>query len=158
MDDAKRIHHWLIEQKKSLALAESCTGGQLAARFTAMADASFYFLGGVIPYSPLLKEKLLHVSPTTLRVHGAVSRETADEMWLGLMKLTPADYGIATTGIAGPTSHEKGKAVGTVFIALGERGKKPHVVECHFSGDRHAIIHAACDQAIRELCHFVGIG
>lgn len=147
----QKIHHHLIEQKKTLALAESCTGGHLAAQFTSIPNASKYFLGSVVAYSNLLKQRILHVSPETLLQSGAVSRNTADEMLLGLMKLSEADYGIAITGIAGPSGGTKEKPVGTVFIALEARGKKPHVVECHFSGNRLEVIEATCEKALLEF-------
>jgi len=151
MSKEKQIHNALIEKEKTLAFAESLTGGHLAGRFTSIPDASLYFLGSLITYSDGLKEKLLSVDPETLRNHGAVSRETAHEMWIGLMKETGADYGVSTTGIAGPTGGSKEKPVGTVFLAVGEAGKKPHVVECHFDGDREAVIAATCARISDEL-------
>jgi len=156
MDKAKKLHQLLVDRKKSLALAESCSGGHLAARFTSIPDASSYFLGSLITYSNALKERLLHVSRKTLDVHGAVSRETANEMLLGLMKETGADYGAAVTGIAGPKGGGNGKPIGTVYIAVAEQGKKPHVVKCHFEGDRQSVIEATCDRAVSELTSIVG--
>lgn len=153
MSQLEKIHHFLIKNNKTVALAESCTGGHLAALFTRMADASRYFLGSLVTYSDYFKEKLLHVSQKTLYESGAVSRETADEMWLGLMKFSGADYGIAITGIAGPSGGTKEHPVGTVFIALGAKGKKPHVSECHFTGTRDEIMRQACEQAIVELAN-----
>jgi len=147
----EKIHHFLIKHHKTLSLAESCTGGHLAALFTQMPDASRYFLGSLVTYSNHFKEKLLHVSQKTLFESGPVSRETANEMLLGLMKFSEADYGIALTGIAGPTGGSKEHPVGTVFIALGVKGQKPHVVECQFTGSRDAIMRQACERAIVEL-------
>jgi len=152
---AQQIHQWFLENKKTLAFAESCTGGNLSSQMTALADASKYFLGSVVSYSNLFKSDLLKVSEETLRVHGAVSREVANEMLLGLMKFSDADFGIAITGIAGPSGGTKEKPVGTVFIALGEKGKKPHIVECHFTGDRKKVIEQACDKALEELLTLV---
>ena len=147
MSLVENVHNTLIEQGKTLALAESCTGGHLAAKFTAIANASKYLLGSVVAYSNAMKMKLLNVSQKTLQENGAVSRATADEMLLGLMKVSEADFGIAITGVAGPS----GENVGTVYIAVGAKGKKPHVIECHFKGDRKAVIEAACDRALSEL-------
>ena len=155
MSQIEKIHHTLIEKKKTLALAESCSGGNLAAKFISIPDASKYFLGSMVTYSNAMKEKILHVSVETIRVSGAVSREVADEMLIGLMKLSGADYGIATTGIAGPTGGTSGKPVGTVFIAVGAKGKKPHVVQCDFEGDRAAIIEATCERALEELSYLI---
>ncbi len=151
MSQIEKIHRCLIEKTRTLALAESCSGGHLAAQFTAIPDASKYLLGSLVTYSNEWKRTLLHVTRDTLQKHGAVSRETADEMWIGLMKVSGADFGIAVTGTAGPSGGTKEKPVGTVFIAVGEKGKKPHIVKCVFSGDRRAVIQATCAKAIEEL-------
>lgn len=151
MSPIEKIHHHLIQSKKTLALAESCSGGHLSARFTSMADASKYFLGSLVTYSNAFKKSYLNVSPKTLMESGAVSREVADEMLLGLMNESEADYGIAITGIAGPTGGTAEKPVGMVFIALGVRGKKPHVVQCQFKGNRAEVIHETCERALMEL-------
>lgn len=147
----EKIHKMLISQGKTLALAESCTGGYLATKFTSIPDASKYFLGSFVTYSNTMKEVVINVSKNTLINHGAVSRETADEMLLGLMKLSGADYGIAVTGMAGPSGGTEDKPVGTVFIAVGAKGKKPHVLKCHFEGDREAVIEATTQRALDEL-------
>lgn len=157
MSPIEKIHRHLIESKKTLALAESCTGGLLSSKFTAMADASKYFLGSFVVYSNVLKTSLLKVSAQTIMQSGAVSRATADEMLLGLMKHCEVDYGIALTGVAGPSGGTVEKPVGTVFIALGARGKKPHIVEWQFKGDRAAVIEQACAQAIAELLQLLDI-
>ncbi len=151
----EKIHQLLIEKRKTLAIAESCSGGHLAAKFTSIPDASKYFLGSMITYSNALKEKVLNVSKETLRVSGAASRETADEMLIGLMKLSDADFGIAVTGIAGPSGGTKEKPIGTVFIAVGVRAKKPHIIECHFEGDRASIMEASCQKALEEFSYLI---
>ncbi|MDR2891255.1 MAG: nicotinamide-nucleotide amidohydrolase family protein [Alistipes sp.] len=102
----------------TLAVAESCTGGRLAAAFTAAAGASEYFVGGVVAYSNDVKAGVLGVSAATLATHGAVSREVAVEMASGVRLLTGADCAIATTGIAGPGGGSPQKPVGTVWIAV----------------------------------------
>lgn len=151
MLQVEKIHQFLLSEEKTLALAESCTGGSLSAAFTALPDASKYFLGSIVSYSDALKRNLLKVENHTLSVHGAVSRETANEMLLGLMKLTQSDFGISITGIAGPSGGSREKSVGTVYIGIGAKGKKPHIVKCQFSGDRRAIIAQTCEKAIAEL-------
>jgi len=157
MSPIEKIHHHLIKEQKLLALAESCTGGLLASMFTAIPDASKYLLGSLVTYSNRLKSSLLKVSPKTLLQSGAVSRETADEMLIGLMKTCNAEYGIAVTGVAGPSGGTQEKPVGTVFIALGAQGSKPHVVECHFKGDRASIQEQACERAISELAQLLDL-
>jgi len=157
MSPIEKIHHHLIQSKKTLALAESCTGGHLAARFTSIPEASKYFLGSLVTYSREFKKSFLKVSPKTIMESGEVSREVSDEMLLGLMKETEADYGVAITGIAGPTGGSAEKPVGTVYIALGARGKKPHVLHCQFKGNREEVISEACERAILELMLILGI-
>ena len=108
----------LKERGETLATAESCTGGAIAARFTAMPGASEYFAGGVVAYSNEVKTNLLGVRPETLTAHGAVGRETAEQMAEGVRRATGATYGVATTGIAGPTGGTEEKPVGTVWMAV----------------------------------------
>lgn len=151
MSFEEQIHKWMIKNQKTLCLAESCTGGHLAARFSSIADASQYFLGSLVTYSNYLKQAVLKVSNSTLLENGAVSRATANEMLLGLMKLSDADFGIAVTGIAGPTGGTKEKPVGTVFAAMGIAHKKPHVFEYHFAGSRKQVIESSCDRILSDL-------
>ena len=108
----------LRSRGETLATAESCTGGNIAHRFTAMPGASDYFLGGVVAYSNEVKTALLGVDPDSLNRYGAVSRSIAEQMAEGVRRATGATYGISTTGIAGPTGGTPGKPVGTVWMAV----------------------------------------
>jgi len=103
---------------RTLATAESCTGGLIGSRITDVAGSSDYYVGGLVAYSNAVKQALLGVSKTTLAMFGAVSEETACEMAIGVRKATGADIGLATTGIAGPGGGSAEKPVGTVAIAL----------------------------------------
>lgn len=111
----------LTEKKQTLALAESCTGGNIAHRITNVPGASAVFLGGVVSYANSAKENFLGVSPESLREHGAVSEAVAGEMAKGVCERFGADYALAVTGIAGPDGGTPEKPVGTVFIALASR-------------------------------------
>jgi nicotinamide-nucleotide amidase len=108
----------LTRKKKTLATAESCTGGFIAHQITNVPGASEIFLGGIVAYSNQVKEKFLGVRPEILKKHGAVSEAVAREMAGGARKKFGADFAIAVTGIAGPTGGTKTKPIGTVFIAL----------------------------------------
>ena len=112
------IAHTMTEAGLTLATAESCTGGALSAQLTALAGASNYFVGGVVSYSNEVKESVLHVPHDILDTHGAVSEPTAIHMAEGVRRHLHADYGIATTGIAGPGGGSPEKPVGTVWTAV----------------------------------------
>ena len=146
----EQVHAELIRHGQTLAVAESCTGGKIASKFTAMAGASHYFLAGLTTYSNEAKINLLGVSPATLAAHGAVSEATAREMAEGARRVTGADYAVATTGIAGPTGGSAEKPVGTVWFAVS--GPKGTAATCHLCGtDRGQVIDRATAYAIRML-------
>ncbi|MGL5319144.1 MAG: CinA family nicotinamide mononucleotide deamidase-related protein [Bacteroidales bacterium] len=108
----------LLKQKKlTFATAESCTGGYIAHQITAISGSSTYFKGGIIAYSNEVKENLLCVKSETLLNFGAVSRQVAEEMVLGVKELLKVDAAVAVTGIAGPDGGTEEKPVGTVWIA-----------------------------------------
>jgi nicotinamide-nucleotide amidase len=123
---------------ETLAVAESCTGGMLGGRITSVPGASDVFLGGVISYSNEIKERLLGVSPVTLKEQGAVSEACAREMALGARGLIGADWALSVTGIAGPGRAGPSKPVGLVFV--GCAGTEGGWVEGHrFRGNREAV-------------------
>ena len=113
----------LVAQGRSVAVAESCTGGRLSALLTEPAGASAYFLGGAVTYQESGKQRWARVKPQTLAAHGAVSREVAVEMAEGIRAEHAADFGLAVTGFAGPTGGTEADPVGTVYCALAGRGE-----------------------------------
>ncbi|HEY3876191.1 MAG TPA: nicotinamide-nucleotide amidohydrolase family protein, partial [Candidatus Kapabacteria bacterium] len=113
----------LTKQHKSLSTAESCTGGLIASMITKVVGASEVFRGGIVSYHNGVKSEQLGVRNKTLEVYGAVSEETACEMAEGALERLKTDFALSTTGIAGPTGATPGKPIGTVWIALAERGK-----------------------------------
>jgi len=129
---------YLVMRQKTLAVAESCSGGLLSERLTHNAGSSDFFLGGAICYSNLLKTKLAGVPAALIEEHGAVSRPVAQAMAEGIRARTGASIGVSITGIAGPTGGTDKKPVGLVFIALSdERGTQ--VREFRFPGSRERV-------------------
>ena len=146
----QHIHRILTERGQTLAIAESCTGGAIASKFTAMAGASNYLLGGVVAYSNEVKSNILGVDPVSIACFGAVSEVVALEMAEGVRRITGADYAIATTGIAGPTGGSKHKPVGTVWMAIATPEGSRAVMR-NSGTDRGQIISRASAYAIEML-------
>lgn len=108
----------LKERGATLAAAESCTGGRIASKFTAMAGASDYFLCGVVAYGNASKTGILGVDASAIEEHGVVSREVAEQMALGARRISGSDFAVSTTGIAGPSGGTPEIPVGTVWMAV----------------------------------------
>lgn len=139
---------------KTLATAESCTGGAIASKLTALPGASEYFKGGVVSYCNEVKECTLGVNHETLEAHTAVSEATAKEMAMGARERLHADYAIATTGIAGPGGGTAENPVGTVWIALASKNEV--IAKKMKYGDRRAqTIERACNEAFSSLIKMV---
>ncbi len=150
MDVAGQLVSLLTEQRLLLALAESCTGGLLAGRITAVPGASAMFLGGVVAYDNRAKSSMLDVPQGLLRDFGAVSAETAEAMVAGALRRFGAHLAASTTGVAGPDGGTPGKPVGRVYVAVGSpRGTV--VRRCDFVGDREDVRRQACDVALEML-------
>ncbi|MBF0538099.1 MAG: CinA family protein [Nitrospirae bacterium] len=148
---AERVVALASDKGKTIAVAESCTGGMVAAAITSVAGCSRMFSGGVVSYSNDLKELFLDVSRETLQNHGAVSPQTALEMVIGLHERTDADLTVAITGIAGPSGGTIEKPVGLVYIAIrGCRGVE-RVREFRFTGDRQQIRLQSTSEALRGM-------
>lgn len=112
------VAEMLLAKGATLSAAESCTGGALSAKFTAMSGASEYFWGGVVSYDNSVKENVLGVSRSNLDTYGAVSEQVARQMAEGVRRVCGTTYGVATTGIAGPSGGTPDKPVGTVWMAV----------------------------------------
>lgn len=133
-----------------LALAESCTGGAIAARITRVPGSSEYFKSSVVCYSNESKVHFLGVKQMTLDEHGAVSRETALEMAEGALRASAADIALSTTGVAGPAGGSEAKPVGTVWMGLARRdGSEARLFK--FSGDRERVINGGAQAALNWL-------
>lgn len=144
------VHGILTERRLTLATAESCTGGQIAARFTAMPGASAYFRCGVVAYANDTKTNLLGVDAALIARYGAVSEQVARQMAEGARRLAGSDYAVATTGIAGPTGGSEAKPVGTVWIAVASPARTTAIVK-QCGTDRGQIVDRASAYAIALL-------
>jgi nicotinamide-nucleotide amidase len=134
-----------------LAVAESCTGGLVAKAVTDVAGSSQWFERGLVTYSNRAKQDLLGVGAELLERHGAVSRECCQAMARGLLVMTPADWAVAVTGIAGPGGGSPEKPVGLVWFAWAARHGEVECESRQFDGTRAAIREAAAGFALDGL-------
>lgn len=144
------VHSYMIEHGLKLAVAESCTGGAIASKFTAMAGASAYFQAGVVSYSNESKQDILGVNGEDIAKYGAVSEAVAIQMAEGVKRISGSDYAIATTGIAGPTGGSEQKPVGTVWFGIATPTRSFAVLKI-CGTDRRQIIDRATAHAIKLL-------
>ena len=142
----QEISRLLIAQKKTVAVAESCTGGNIASMLTSVPGSSAFFEGGVIAYSNKVKIYQLQVELNHIVKHSAVSDQVAKEMADGIRLQLQSDFAVSTTGYAGPG----GDKVGQVFIAFSSK-EVSYVVEYLFEGDRKAIIDKTSFKALSIL-------
>ena len=132
---------------KTLATAESCTGGLLGALLTAVPGSSDVYRGGVISYCNAVKHGLLGVPEALLEEYGAVSWQVAEAMAEGACRAAQADFGVSTTGLAGPDGDGSGKPVGLVYVGCaGPKGVTHR--ELHLTGSRDEIRQQACREAL----------
>lgn len=150
------VHAELVDRGQTLATAESITGGALADLLTAAPGASEVFLGGVVTYATELKVALLGVGEDVVEQHGVVSAPCAAAMAEGVRDRAGSDWGLSTTGVAGPATQED-KPVGLVYVGVaGPEGTTTH--ELHLDGDRAQIRTAACEEAAVALVRALGVG
>jgi len=141
---------YLVMRQKTMAVAESCTGGLVAERLTRIPGSSNFFLGGAVCYSNDLKIKLAGVPATLIEANGAVSRPVAQAMAEGIRMRTGASIGVGITGIAGPSGGSPEKPVGLVFVALAdERGTQ--IREFRFPGSRERVRHWASQMVLEMI-------
>lgn len=149
---AETLGERLLENGKTVATAESCTGGNIAHLITLVAGSSRYYKGSVVSYANEVKEKVLGVRAGDLQQYGAVSEEVVKQMAEGVKRLLKTDYAIATSGIAGPSGGSDEKPVGTVWIAVaGERGCVAE--KFLFNTTRDNFMERTSNQAILMLLH-----
>ncbi|MEJ7701481.1 MAG: competence/damage-inducible protein A [Pyrinomonadaceae bacterium] len=144
------IGQLLIENGKTLAVAESCTGGLMAQRLTEIPGASKFFIEGVIAYANAAKIRSLNVAPDLIEIFGAVSAEVAEAMAKGLLERAGTDFAISITGIAGPNGATEDKPVGLVFIGYASKAEVKSI-KLNLPGDRHLIRWRASQAALDFL-------
>ena len=154
--EAEELGRRLAGKKALLAVAESCTGGLIAKRITDVAGSSGWFERGLVVYSNASKQDLLGISPELLARFGAVSRECAEAMARGVLVMTPAQWAIAVTGIAGPGGGSPEKPVGLVWVAWEQRGGKVESEALQLAGNREQIREAAAQAALAGLLKRLG--
>jgi nicotinamide-nucleotide amidase len=141
----------LRARQQTMAAAESCTGGLIAAACTSVAGSSDWFERGFVTYSNEAKHEMLGVPVALIASHGAVSEPVARAMAEGALGHSPADWAVAVTGIAGPGGAVPGKPVGTVWLAVAHRGAATRVQLLQLGGDRAAIREQTVRQALQAL-------
>jgi nicotinamide-nucleotide amidase len=145
----------LRERGLTLSAAESCTAGYLSKAVTDIPGSSAYFLGGVVSYSDEAKIRFLGVREETLRAHGAVSGETAEEMCRGSRERFSSDLAVSITGVAGPGGGSREKPVGTVYLCVLGSGFEPAIEKNAFLGDRESVRQRSVNRALFMLIRYV---
>lgn len=150
----KEVAHLLTKKEKTIATAESCTGGFLAHRLTNTPGSSSYFEKGFVTYSSKAKIETLDVKEKTIQKHGAVSSQTAKQMAENTREKVKTDIGLATTGILGPGSTDSGESIGTVFVGMSN-SEGTEVREFNFSGNRWDVKRQATEKALRWVIEYL---
>lgn len=146
----KCVFDLLINKGMTFASAESCTGGNIAHLITLIPGSSEVFRGAAVTYATPTKTKVIGVPAAMIDEFGVVSREVAESMAQGVRRLMESDFGVATTGVAGPSGGTEKTPVGTVCMALAT----PQGVSsqcCHFDGDRQSVINQATQAVYKML-------
>jgi PncC family amidohydrolase len=154
MDLERKVAQKLIQSGKTLAIAESCTGGLLSNRLTNVPGSSQFLKLSIVAYSNAAKTKLLKIPGKFIRQNGAVSNQVAAALAKNVRKILKTDFGIGITGIAGPSGGNRLKPVGLTYIAVCTN-EKTLLLECHFTGTRTSIKTQASTQALRLLQEFL---
>lgn len=150
----KQIHKSLLKKQRTIAVAESCTGGELSSLLTSLSGSSRYFILGVVVYSNASKKDILGIPASVINRNGAVSELVAKNMAESIRKIAKTDLGVGVTGIAGPTGGTPRKPKGTIFIAIDSKNKKV-CKEFLFTGSRSQIREKAAKKSLELLKAFI---
>lgn len=149
---AERVGNQLLQKKAKITTAESCTGGGIAEAITAVAGSSQWFEYGYITYANKAKKQLVNVSQNTLDTYGAVSEQVVEQMAVGAIHSSGANYAIAVSGIAGPDGGSAEKPVGTVWVCW-ITPETTRVEQYQLQGDRQAVREQVIKISLQELLH-----
>ncbi|KPM38518.1 hypothetical protein AK830_g8049 [Neonectria ditissima] len=153
-DVAGDVVRLLKQAGETVGVAESLTGGGIMATITTVSGASAVFRGGVVSYATPLKQQLLKVDGDVIAEHGVIHSDVAQQMAAGAQSVTsldtPTNWGVSTTGVAGPDSQD-GKPVGMVFIGIAHNGQSRGLGPFHFPGDRDQVRQATILEALALL-------
>ena len=149
---AERLGNQLLQKKAKITTAESCTGGGIAEAITTTAGSSQWFEYGYITYANRAKKQLLNVSQKTLDAYGAVSEQVVEQMAVGAIHSSGANYAIAVSGIAGPDGGSAEKPVGTVWVCW-ITPETTRVEQYRLQGDRQAVREKVIKISLQELLH-----
>jgi len=155
-ENVEKIIEKLASQKQTISFAESCTGGRIAAAFTAISGASSVLNGSMVTYSNDVKHTWLGVADEVLENYGAVSSQCVEQMLSGIQRVSDSDYALAVSGIAGPTGGTNEKPVGTVYIGIVTPSSQ-EVFHCQFDGDRTSVQEQSAAFAIKKLEEYLKI-
>jgi nicotinamide-nucleotide amidase len=147
----ERVARRLLAAERTVATAESCTGGMIGELLTRQPGSSRAFLGGAIVYSDAEKVRQVGVAPATLAAHGAVSEQVVREMAAGALEHFGSDLAVSVSGIAGPDGGTPEKPVGTVWLALAQRGRDTEVKRLGWPGAREQVRALAAWWALRMI-------
>jgi len=153
----KVIGTLLRKKKWTLSIAESCTGGLICDRITNVSGSSDYFMGGMVTYSNESKARHLGIPLDYIKRYGAVSPQVARKMAQGVRKAFGTNFGLSTTGVAGPTGGTKRAPIGRVFIGFAD-GRKTRVKKLDLKGNRREIKEKATEKALQFLYGKIGHG
>ncbi|MCW9031339.1 MAG: nicotinamide-nucleotide amidase [Gammaproteobacteria bacterium] len=155
----EQLAELFTQTKQQLTVAESCTGGWVAKVLTDLAGSSVWFERGFVTYSNRSKHEMLGVAESTLKTYGAVSQETVEEMALGALQNSHANFSVSISGIAGPGGGSADKPVGLVWFAWAHKTEIDEQViaseQKNFNGDRDAIRQQAVVYALSELLNLI---
>ena len=154
MKTSSQIHKILVNNGKTVSVAESCTGGLLSKLLTDLSGSSKYFILGIVAYNNKVKESVLKIPEKIILRNGAVSAEVAKRMAKAVKKIAKTDFGMGITGIAGPSGGSIEKPVGTVFIAVANKNRVIFK-KFRFSGSRSIIRKKSALKALEFLINLV---